>query len=104
MGIEFKKNIGELELGLQFLLNFSHEWELEWESPWFLDQLLISDEYIFFIKMYLTEIPPIHLRGLAGTLSQLTVVTGILLSNIFGLRQIFGKQQIICSEQNLLKA
>ena len=43
MGIEFKKNIGELELGLQFLLNFSHEWELEWESPWFLDQLLISD-------------------------------------------------------------
>jgi hypothetical protein len=42
MGIEFKKNIGELELGLQFLLNFSHEWELEWESPWFLDQLLIS--------------------------------------------------------------
>jgi hypothetical protein len=43
MGIEFKKNIGELELGLQFLLNFSHEWELEWESPWFLDQLLISE-------------------------------------------------------------
>jgi hypothetical protein len=31
-----------LELGLQFLLNFSHEWELEWESPWFLEQLLIS--------------------------------------------------------------
>jgi hypothetical protein len=44
MGIEFKKNIGELELGLQFLLNFSHEWELEWESPWFLDQLLISGQ------------------------------------------------------------
>ena len=32
-----------MELGLQFLLNFSHEWELEWESPWFLDQLLISE-------------------------------------------------------------
>ncbi len=28
---------------LQFLLKFSPEWELEWESPWFLDQLLISD-------------------------------------------------------------
>jgi hypothetical protein len=33
-----------LELELQFLLNFSHEWELEWESPWFLDQLLISED------------------------------------------------------------
>jgi hypothetical protein len=50
MGIEFKKNIGELELGLQFLLNFSHEWELEWESPWFLDQLLISVEIYCFLK------------------------------------------------------
>jgi hypothetical protein len=54
MGIEFKKNIGELELGLQFLLNFSHEWELEWESPWFLDQLLISgflnvDKQLLFV-------------------------------------------------------
>ena len=50
MGIEFKKNIGELELGLQFLLNFSHEWELEWESPWFLDQLLISVFRYFNVK------------------------------------------------------
>jgi hypothetical protein len=48
MGIEFKKNIGELELGLQFLLNFSHEWELEWEPPWFLDQLLISEKKNIF--------------------------------------------------------
>jgi len=54
--------------------------------------------------MYLTEIPPIHLRGLAGTSSQLTVVTGILLSNIFGLKQILGEQHIICSKQNFLKA
>jgi hypothetical protein len=50
MGIEFKKNIGELELGLQFLLNFSHEWELEWESPWFLDQLLISGMRVYGIE------------------------------------------------------
>jgi hypothetical protein len=28
---------------LEILSNFSHEWELEWKSPWFLDQLLISD-------------------------------------------------------------
>jgi hypothetical protein len=58
MGIEFKKNVGELELELQFLLNFSHEWELEWESPWFLDQLLISDfrntlNHFFFEKFIL---------------------------------------------------
>jgi hypothetical protein len=43
MGIEFFENFEELELDLQFLLDFSHEWELEWESPWFLDQLLISE-------------------------------------------------------------
>jgi hypothetical protein len=48
MGIEIKKNIGELELGLQFLLNFSHEWELENEPPWFLDQLLISEKKNIF--------------------------------------------------------
>ena len=47
MGIEFLENFEELELDLQFLLNFSHEWELEWESPWFLDQLLISGIGIF---------------------------------------------------------
>ena len=44
MGIEFLENFEELELDLQFLLDFSHEWELEWESPWFLDQLLISEQ------------------------------------------------------------
>jgi hypothetical protein len=51
MGIKFIKNVGELEL--QFLLNFSHEWELEWESPWFLDQLLISEMlWAFFCFPY----------------------------------------------------
>ena len=40
--------------------------------------------------MYVNEITPIHLRGLAGTLNQLTLVIGILISNIFGLKQIFG--------------
>ena len=49
----------------------------------------ISDFDLFF-KLYLTEIPPINLRGLTGTLTQLSVVVGILLSNIFGLKEIFG--------------
>jgi hypothetical protein len=39
MGIEFKKNVGEWELDLQFLLNFKHEWDSEWELPWFLDEI-----------------------------------------------------------------
>ena len=50
MGIEFLENFEELELDLQFLLDFSHEWELEWESPWFLDQLLISAHTLTFIQ------------------------------------------------------
>jgi hypothetical protein len=47
-------------------------------------------DFDFFFKLYLTEIPPINLRGLTGTLTQLSVVVGILLSNIFGLKEIFG--------------
>ncbi len=49
MGIEFFENFEELELNLQFLFNFSHEWQLEW------DQLLVSEIYpTFFYSINLT--------------------------------------------------
>ena len=40
--------------------------------------------------MYLSEIAPVNLRGLAGTLNQLFLVVGIFITNIAGLPQLFG--------------
>ena len=41
--------------------------------------------------LYLSEISPKNLRGAAGTLHQLSLVIGILATNIMGLPEIFGK-------------
>ena len=40
--------------------------------------------------LYLSEIAPKNLRGAAGTLHQLSIVVGILLTNVMGLPQLFG--------------
>lgn len=40
--------------------------------------------------LYLTEIAPIPLRGILGTLNQLGIVCGILVSQIFGLSELLG--------------
>ena len=40
--------------------------------------------------LYLSEISPKNLRGAAGTMHQLSLVIGILLTNIMGLPEIFG--------------
>lgn len=40
--------------------------------------------------MYLTEIAPLHLRGMIGSVNQLVIVTAILMSQILGLPQLLG--------------
>ena len=40
--------------------------------------------------LYLFEIPPQNLRGFCGTLNQLSIVLGVLTSNIMGLPFILG--------------
>jgi MFS family permease len=44
--------------------------------------------------LYLSEIAPKNLRGAAGTLNQLAIVIGILLTNVMGLPQIFGTSEL----------
>ena len=43
------------------------------------------------VPMYLTEIAPINIRGAMGVLHQFALTCGILFSQIFGLRQMMGK-------------
>ncbi|XP_013420984.1 solute carrier family 2, facilitated glucose transporter member 1 isoform X3 [Lingula anatina] len=44
------------------------------------------------VPMYMTEIAPVNIRGAMGVLHQLALTTGILVSQIFGLRQILGNE------------
>ncbi|CAM4679655.1 unnamed protein product [Leuciscus chuanchicus] len=43
-----------------------------------------------FVPMYVGEIAPTSLRGALGTLHQLGIVTGILMAQIFGIKEIMG--------------
>ncbi|CAB3411058.1 unnamed protein product [Caenorhabditis bovis] len=45
------------------------------------------------VPMYLTEVSPINLRGMLGSLPQLLVTIAILVSQIFGLPQLLGTAQ-----------
>jgi len=40
--------------------------------------------------MYITEIAPLNLRGGLGTVSQLAVTLGMLLSQVLGIEQLLG--------------
>jgi hypothetical protein len=44
--------------------------------------------------MYLNEIAPENLRGLIGTLNQIFIVFGILITNIIGLKFILGTAEL----------
>ncbi|XP_058411569.1 solute carrier family 2, facilitated glucose transporter member 2 [Diceros bicornis minor] len=46
------------------------------------------------VPMYIGEVAPTTLRGAIGTLHQLAIVTGILISQIVGLNFILGNQQL----------
>ncbi|KAK2505717.1 hypothetical protein MC885_019537 [Smutsia gigantea] len=47
-----------------------------------------------FVPMYIGEISPTALRGAFGTLNQLGIVIGILVAQIFGLKVIFGTEEL----------
>ena len=40
--------------------------------------------------LYLNEISPVNLRGGVGTLHQLAITLGILISQVLGLQDVFG--------------
>lgn len=44
--------------------------------------------------LYLNEISPVNLRGALGTIYQLVITSSIFLSNIFGLPEIFGTNEL----------
>lgn len=46
------------------------------------------------VPIYLNEISPLNLRGLTGTLNQLNIVLGLLVTNILGLKDIFGTEEL----------
>ena len=53
------------------------------------------------VPMYLTEISPINIRGAMGVLHQLGLTIGILLSQLFGQRELLG-QSTACRDKVLL--
>ena len=46
------------------------------------------------LPLYLLEIAPINLRGIAGTMGQLNLVIGILITNILGLDILLGTKNL----------
>lgn len=46
------------------------------------------------LPIFLNEISPPNLRGLAGTVNQFTVVIGILVANVFGLEELLGTDEL----------
>ena len=50
--------------------------------------------YTGLAPIYNSEISPDHIRGAVGTLNQLAVTTGILLSQVLGLKQILGTEEL----------
>jgi MFS transporter, SP family, solute carrier family 2 (facilitated glucose transporter), member 1 len=51
---------------------------------------LLSGLFLGVAPLYLSEIPPKNLRGITGVLNQLTLVIGILFTNIIGLPALLG--------------
>ncbi|KAG8520731.1 Solute carrier family 2, facilitated glucose transporter member 3 [Galemys pyrenaicus] len=47
-----------------------------------------------FVPMYIGEVSPTALRGAFGTLNQLGIVVGILVAQIFGLKDILGTEEL----------
>ena len=45
------------------------------------------------VPLYVSEIAPVEIRGGLGTLNQLAVTIGILLSQVFGLEEILGSEE-----------
>eukprot|EP01135_Chromosphaera_perkinsii_P004077 Nk52_evm8s268 gene=Nk52_evmTU8s268 len=44
------------------------------------------------VPMYLNEISPLRFKGTMGVLTQMGIVVGILIANIFGMKEVFGTE------------
>lgn len=56
--------------------------------------------------MYISEIAPLNLRGGLGTVNQLAVTTGMLISQILGIDEILGTDDgwpVLLGKQQLLQ-
>lgn len=55
--------------------------------------VLFSGLNTSLVPMYISEIAPLNLRGGLGTVNQLAVTTGLLISQILGIEQILGTDE-----------
>lgn len=55
---------------------------------------LVSGLFTGICSLYVSEIAPTNLRGLASTMNPLALTSGILLANILGLPEIFGTDKL----------
>lgn len=55
---------------------------------------LLSGFFCGVCPLYLSEIPPVNLRGLSGTINALAMCIGNLLTNILGLPSILGTDSL----------
>lgn len=56
--------------------------------------MILSGFFCGVCPLYLSEIPPIRLRGLTGTINALAMCVGNLVTNILGLPSILGKDDL----------
>lgn len=57
---------------------------------WYLFKLIFVGLNTSLVPMYISEIAPLNLRGGLGTVNQLAVTIGLLLSQVLGIEQILG--------------
>jgi hypothetical protein len=55
-----------------------------------LQNTFISGLNTSLVPMYISEIAPLNLRGGLGTVNQLAVTVGLLISQVLGIEQILG--------------
>ena len=44
--------------------------------------------------MYLSEISPLHLRGVISTLNQCAILMGVIVSQVIGLQNVIGNENL----------
>ncbi|KAK7865507.1 hypothetical protein R5R35_003209 [Gryllus longicercus] len=70
--------------------------ETQWYEVLFLGRLIIGVNCglnTSLVPMYISEIAPLNLRGGLGTVNQLAVTVGLLLSQVLGIEQILGTDE-----------
>lgn len=62
----------------------------QWKLKFHFDLPLFTGLNTSLVPMYISEIAPLNLRGGLGTVNQLAVTIGLLLSQVLGIEQILG--------------